>query len=438
MCEDNDYFYYDSSLSRIYDRFMHLIDFSENFNWMANRSYSSPTFVLFDDDYYNYHAESKLRAKQRCFDPKYIQRLEIIIGNKCNYRCKYCMQSGHVDPDDPYDFNVFRQRFEKSHLLDTVNDIHFTGGEPLVYWKRLKRFIEYFRVELGFNGRITYITNGELFDKEKLEFTLKHGVRVCFSHDAQAQTIYRHETDFLKNPETKALVIEQLKAHQYARAQSYSGFINFVVNPTVYNLFDAIDYFNEELYDGVPVDIRLMLKLDRHNKFILSEWTPEKLNEAYKAFKKAYLLPKDSKYFNNVIGMRELLYRIMHRFVNNLPAALQLSRCPNFISNKRLTCNYNGDSVMCWASFVDRSIVNGEISKVKEIKFMLHSIHDHPECFKCPYVLGCGSVCPTLSGEDFDIRCKSLNVLMRAQTEAAMSMLLNKIVKEIVPCDMPV
>lgn len=433
-CSDNQKYYYDNQLNRVYDCFGNLLDFSTEFNAYYSKVKNSQLSRK-DIEYFEYHAECLIRKNKKVFNPEFIQRLEITLGYKCNYRCKYCIQSEHHFDTSDFDFRLFCDRFEKSGLIDQINDIKFTGGEPFVYFDRLKKYVAYFREQLGFNGRLQLVTNGELFTKEKLEFCLKNKIQVLFSHDAFAQKYYRNNVDYLENKEKRAIVIEQLKAEQDTFGYSNSGLINFVINPKVYTLQSALDFFNEKLYLGVPVLVGLITKCDTATEFILDEWTEEHLDATVNSLVYAMTCSKDDIYYNYYTKLREVLDRLLYRMVNSLPASVQLSRCPMQFSSKALAVDYNGNAISCWSSIKDNDIVEGSIDNPHNIQYHFKSIKDYPECYACPYVIACGCACPVLKYKDHKIRCKSITPLVKAEMLAAFSILLKKRVKEIFPCD---
>lgn len=432
---DSNFYYYDNQLSRVYDCFGNLIDFSLDFNAFYCKSTDSG---LSDKnlEYFQYNAEAIIKKTNKIFNTENINRLEITLGYKCNYRCKYCIQHDtHKEIGEPFDFNLFVKRFEKSGIFPQIQDMKFTGGEPFVYFDRFKQFVSYFRNTLGYQGRIQIVTNGELFDKEKLEFCLKNKLYVYFSHDAFAQTYYRHKTDYLDAIEKRNLIIEQLKAGQNSFGISKSGSINFVINPKVYTLELGLDFFNKKLYSGVPVSVILLTKCDSGTEFIFNEWTQEHLEKATNSFVHAMLCDKSDKYFPYYRRFREVLERVIYRIVNRLPANVLMSRCPIQVNSKILPIDYNGNVIACWASIKDSNIVDGQIDDLQHIRFNFKSIKDYPKCYSCPYVIACGCACPILlNKKDHDIRCKSLTPLIKAEVIAAFSFLLKKQVKEIVPC----
>lgn len=82
------------------------------------------------------------------------------ITEKCNYRCFFCheegleMQRSRHEAEDTQLFQVLEQ-------LKTLgyNDLTFTGGEPLLKWRRILRCLDYLR-HIDYHPEIKLVSNG--------------------------------------------------------------------------------------------------------------------------------------------------------------------------------------------------------------------------------------------------------------------------------------
>lgn len=115
-------------------------------------------------------------------------QIVIVLGKGCNFRCKYCMQA-HTSVELPPDEKVmaFLSR------LDTHVDAHpnvgsylLYGGEPLIYWRALRRIVEHISARQK-GADFGLITNGMLLDDEKTDFIIRHNISVSLSHDGPMQ-----------------------------------------------------------------------------------------------------------------------------------------------------------------------------------------------------------------------------------------------------------
>lgn len=91
-----------------------------------------------------------------------INGLRFIIGSGCNYNCFFCHHEGYekqsyddVDKDKLLKISNFTKN-------NGIHDISITGGEPFIYWNRLKYLFELFSDN---NYKITLNSNLSLADK---------------------------------------------------------------------------------------------------------------------------------------------------------------------------------------------------------------------------------------------------------------------------------
>ena len=68
-------------------------------------------------------------------------RLKIQLGLKCNYSCEYCSQASFVPEstvtgDD--DLEEFMAKLDDRLDLQYCSLVEVWGGEPLLYWKKIK------------------------------------------------------------------------------------------------------------------------------------------------------------------------------------------------------------------------------------------------------------------------------------------------------------
>jgi hypothetical protein len=95
----------------------------------------------------------------------------------------------------------------------SLHRIEFWGGEPFVYWKTLKPLAEGVRT-LYPKARFNIITNGSLFDQEKIDWLYNLGFGVGISHDGPAYEAGRG-ADPLLEPEQRRWI-------RYAYTPHYS------------------------------------------------------------------------------------------------------------------------------------------------------------------------------------------------------------------------
>jgi len=155
--------------------------------------------------FWHVHHPSNPTGKSRA-----IRHLKLQLGLKCNYTCQYCSQAHQPHDIDghPEDVAPFMQQLEGWFAGGTDGQgadvkIEFWGGEPFVYWKLLKPLGEAVKVRYP-NAQLSIVTNGSLFDDEKLAWVEALDIGIGLSHDGPAQSF--RGPDPLEDPEKLAQI----------------------------------------------------------------------------------------------------------------------------------------------------------------------------------------------------------------------------------------
>jgi uncharacterized protein len=117
-----------------------------------------------------------------------VHTLKIQMGLRCNYSCSYCNQSSSIAEatvSRTADADAFVESLN-GWLESTPQRIEFWGGEPLVYFAKLKRLVPALRVRFP-KAVLFMVSNGSLLDQEVLEFIERWDLHVAISHDGPGQ-----------------------------------------------------------------------------------------------------------------------------------------------------------------------------------------------------------------------------------------------------------
>ena len=134
-----------------------------------------------------------------------IKRLCIYLGNKCNLNCKYCMRKNVLRYDWP-DISMPTEkvkRFLGTRSKTNCDALIVTGGEPLIYFDRVKSVFSSVKPEV--HKKI--ITNGTLLTPEIVAYCNRNNIEVNLSHDGEV-TEYTRGVDVLKNTQLLKLIKE--------------------------------------------------------------------------------------------------------------------------------------------------------------------------------------------------------------------------------------
>jgi uncharacterized protein len=116
------------------------------------------------------------------------ETLKIQLGLKCNYACSYCNQSSQIESatvTKTADADEFLAGLD-GWLTGAPARIEFWGGEPFVYFAKLKRLVPALRERFP-AAELLIITNGSLLDDEIVAFIERYDILVAVSHDGPGQ-----------------------------------------------------------------------------------------------------------------------------------------------------------------------------------------------------------------------------------------------------------
>ncbi|MHA1228528.1 MAG: radical SAM protein [Candidatus Hodarchaeales archaeon] len=125
--------------------------------------------------------------------PKNLNLLRILLTNKCNLNCKYCKVMPNIKNEmrpsvqEKVLKKVISCFFKNSITASSPKTIHITGGEPMIYWGRIKYIVGEIERQKRKNERLKIVigTNGILLDKKKACFIKKHNIKVIVSIDGR-------------------------------------------------------------------------------------------------------------------------------------------------------------------------------------------------------------------------------------------------------------
>lgn len=112
--------------------------------------------------------------------------INILIGNACDMKCRYCLQTGDVVPANRQaDISVFAEKFAQFLNGQMPKRIVFWGGEPMLYWRKIKKVLDLFK-SMGVNPAEGFFitTNGQKMTEEYVQYVNNHTVWTTVSaHD---------------------------------------------------------------------------------------------------------------------------------------------------------------------------------------------------------------------------------------------------------------
>ena len=174
--------------------------------------------------------------------------LKIQLGLSCNYSCSYCSQAfqiGDATVSKLTDVDAFLSNLGV-WLEGAPERIELWGGEPFVYWAKLKRLIPALAERFP-EARFLIITNGSLLTREKLDLITEYDIDIGLSHDGPGQG--QRGPDPLEDLEQRRW-IEALLAERKGHVS-----INTVLTAQNHDLEAIKAWFQKRLGRDVPLSL---------------------------------------------------------------------------------------------------------------------------------------------------------------------------------------
>ena len=201
--------------------------------------------------------ERLTRLNYRCLAPyRYIKTIparrsvRFSITEKCNYRCFFCHEEGlqmDLARTDVREEDLFR-------LLDQLKDAHyndftFTGGEPLLKWRRIVRCLDYMRT-IDYLPDVKFVSNGRALRPEFLTALERYPGKVRFNismHSLDAPTHDRIVNNLDGHPSRPRDELARVRGNlALLREAGFPFKLNFVLlkslNTQPKDIADILDY----------------------------------------------------------------------------------------------------------------------------------------------------------------------------------------------------
>ncbi|MDR1473512.1 MAG: radical SAM protein [Lactobacillales bacterium] len=140
---------------------------------------------------YIYNSPPIKKKHSKTDSGNYLGNLVFISSEFCNLKCKYCfVNKGNYHQTKPQSmsFECYKEAVEYVLNKHTgIKNICFFGGEPLINFKEIQKFIKYYRQLVKINGLISsnigVITNGTLVNEKIGKFLEENNINVTLSID---------------------------------------------------------------------------------------------------------------------------------------------------------------------------------------------------------------------------------------------------------------
>lgn len=351
-----------------------------------------------------------------------LQRLKIQMGLACNYSCSYCSQAMHIQTATislTSDADRFIAKID-TWLHEAPKQIEFWGGEPFVYWAKLKKLVPALHAKYP-TAELSIVTNGSVLDREKLDFIARYDIGIAISHDGPGQHL--RGPDPLQDPE-KRRWIEALLAERAGKV----GF-NVVLTNESFRLNEIRQWFTDQLGD-VSIGIEgIVDTYDTGTMLGAGAFTPDQLAAVSDSI--FYQIASGGDCFGLTERINEFLLSVAHRRpIESVGQKCGMDRMDD------LAVDLQGNVMTCQNTGAQGKHKIGHVDQFDQIALTTSTHFSfREECMHCPVVQLCKGSCMYLDGPLFAQSCHNsyaLNLgILRAALFRATGMVLTKIEGDI-------
>lgn len=223
----------------------------------------------------------------------------LVVTEKCNLRCKYCIYSGNYDNQREHGLNVMSfetakkaiDMFYKTQQIKMKNNalhiplLGFYGGEPLMNYNLVKQSVKYARELFKDNIRFLATTNGTIMNEEIADFLIdnKFALSVSLNGDKNENDRLRVFTD------GSGTFTSIMKNMQFLRQRSPEFFkknVKFIGCYDWKSDLDSINNFCKNNEFDIPSIVRISLVNDAFTDWY-QQFTEEEKNKFFDYTKEA-------------------------------------------------------------------------------------------------------------------------------------------------------
>ena len=297
--------------------------------------------------------------------------LKIQLGLSCNYACSYCSQAFQI--------------------ADATEKIELWGGEPFLYWAKIKRLIPALAERFP-AARFSIITNGSLLDREKLDFIAQYDIAIGISHDGPGQHL--RGPDPLDDPD-KRRWIEALLAERPDK----TGF-NAVLTRQHHDLRALKAWFAEKVGPDIFVGLEGVVNVyDAATAIGTGRFEPADLNSLTRSIFEA--LVEDP----NAFGLGERIDEFYAAIQRRRPIEALGQKC-GMDREDTIAVDLRGNVMTCQNTGAKGAHKIGHVGAFEDIALDTAThFAFRDECMSCPVVQLCKGSCMFLEGEFFAQSC---------------------------------
>lgn len=331
--------------------------------------------------------------------------LKIQLGMRCNYSCSYCNQAseaGSGTVTKTADAEDFLEGLDQ-WLEGTPERIEFWGGEPFLYFAKLRRLVPALRERCP-TANFTIVTNGSLLDEEILAFIEQFDIFISVSHDGPGQHL-RGPDPF--DDAKQAHWLRELWRRRGSRDGGRAGRVafNFVLTPANADIQATRRWLAERVGDdNLLVDTEGVVSVyDEDTLQGSGHWEQEDFARLGHSI-------RDGFANGSALKVRDLARRAQD-FVESLrtrrPSSALGQKC-GMDRPDQLAVDLKGHVMTCQNTGAEGKHRLGHVSALEDVKLDTATHWSHREsCLHCPVLQLCKGSCMYLHDDLFAQSCEN-------------------------------
>lgn len=335
--------------------------------------------------------------------------LKIQLGLSCNFSCSYCSQAGEIHAATVSklgDVELFLTQLD-TWIEGAPKQIELWGGEPFVYWAKIKRLLPAINERFP-DATLVIITNGSMFNRERIEFIKKYDIQIGISHDGPGQD--ERGPDPFKNPMQREWIKQLLNERKGA-----VGF-NCVLTRDNHVLGDIKKWFVDQLcIEDLPLGIEGVVNTYDENTLAgVGKFNKEQLGTLTSGvFQHIVAEPDTNMVYDSVTEFKQSI--LEQRPIEALGQKCGMDR------REHIAVDLKGNVMTCQNTGAqgEHNIGHVEDMDAVELNTSTHFAF-RKECLTCPVVQLCKGSCMFLEGEFFEQSCKNEFALNMGILQGAM------------------
>lgn len=330
-----------------------------------------------------------------------VATLKIQLGMGCNYACSYCSQSSaaaDATVSRTADVEAFVAGLD-DWLAGAPQRIELWGGEPLLYFAKLRRLVPALRQRFP-SARLCMVSNGSLLDEELLDFLERWDIYVGISHDGPGQHL--RGPDPFDDPR-KAHWLRELWRRRGGARRRVS--FNVVFTPANADLAATRAWLAERVGDeAIALETEGVVSVhDDRTLAGAGRWTPQDYLRLRASIVAAFRSGHALRFESLREKARDFLLSVQQR----RPAAALGQKC-GMDRPDQLAVDLLGNVMTCQVTGAQGRHALGHVSRLQDVALTTATHWSHRECCThCPVVQLCQGGCMFQQDAHFAQSCEN-------------------------------